>query len=1755
MRCLRLLTRITDPAGRHVNFSYTNGKLTSITDWANRTTTYSYTGDDLTKEVGPTGATIRYAYNANHQLTSITDPEGHTVSYTYDAQGRTLTKTYLGDKTTTYTYDTDNQKTTVTDPLGNATVYEYDAQGNITKVTDALGNATTYTYDQGMMTSRTDPNGQTTTWNYDLNNADIRSRLNLLSLTDALGNTSSFTYSAENDLLTTTDGLGNVTHHTYDANGNILRQVDPLGGILTFTYDTHGQQVEGREVLGYETSEPTYNWVDTRLSLGGQPPGRPLQNNQSVVHQLPFTVNFYGDDYTAVHICSNGFLSFASDSTTASPVSIPNTDAPNALIAALWTDLDLSQGGNITYFEDATRFVVSWENVPLAGNTAAKQTFQVILEKNGNITFQYKTLNSVPTEAVVGIESQEGLTGIQYPTNQLANSKAIRLTYSLSVSQYTHDSLGNLTAITDPLSNRSTYSFDAAGKVTNVTDPLSHSSQRTYNAENQMLTKTDALGNVSEFTYNTKGNLTAFEDANDKVTAYTHNVFDEVTAITPANSDAINYTYDDVGNLIQITDANGNVIEYEYDTVYRLRRVIDAISLANRYGYRRKITVTTGASAASSGTSIKISLDTVSLEMAGKIRADRRDWRVVAYDRVAKVFTELDRDDLSSTETWFALQSEIAADSDSETSGSHNYYVYYGQPNEEGAPPGLLSSIYTQGAATTGTLRRNDRNATFIDEDGWIVDVKSENAPRFYPGHYSDRWALLLEPSRTNFLSNSTFEGNVSGWSETAQATVSASTDRSKHGYYSLKMTASGANAYVGTTEGASGLSVSKASYTYSGWVFVPAENSLDAQLEIAWWNSSGTLISSNQSRSAAKGGWQYLSVTAAAPENAATASVRFRGTGSYAAGDVFYLDAVQFEAGRFPTSYIPTTNASASRNAERLTYPTRGNIQTAQGSLSLWVKVEYAPNSSVARTFFDARTTGGNGIGLYRNAADKLVLHIGNGTNSKTTVSSGTMNWTTNAWHHIAAVWDNQSQKLYLDGTLLASTATPVLPTQFHDNFSIGSNVGTGSTAAAFFADTALYDRVLSSTEISTLYNRTASPHALSGAVFFADFDQQTDGYRREILSPELTVAAGSEETTGTPWWFRAERQLTYDPAGNVIKRLDANGQTLRYTYDKINQLMGVQYPKGVDDTFTYDALSRRTSVTDSVGTVTYQYDAAGQLTRVTYPGNKTVRYAYDMAGRRVQMTNPDGGVTHYAYDLTSQIIRITDPQNLTTRYTYDAARRLTQITLGNGSKTLYTYNDANALIKVEHRKSDDTLINRFDYVRDAVGNRTRLTEANGDYTDYTYDNVYQLLSEVKKNASDTELYKYAYTYDKLGNRLTMTLDGQTIHYTYDANNRLLTAGTLSFEYDANGNMTRRTDSSNSANPLVTHYQYDYRNHLTQITYPDGSKNYFEYGADGIRQTKRDTTSAIQFIYDGFDVIQEVSDITGQTVSAEYFHGPRGMFKQRRGNQNHWHLPDGLGSTTALTDAQQTVTDTYTSEAFGNPLATTGTTVNPYKYGGGSGYYTDDDSDLTLLTFRYYDATLGRFITRDPASVGPNLYVYVSNNPLKYVDPTGLLRRLNDDEEALGDLVFLGTLDYDKFYIQEGGPIARFVCGDREVSVSGNIIFTYFKSGIGPETLVHELTHIWQRQHKSVSIWSSKWTQIKNPWFDIDVYSYKLYEHCSFFDYNEEQQGQIMRDVFRVLHRGQPPTYAKNVPIFWVKLRLNMFLEQIKKRHEANKK
>lgn len=103
------------------------------------------------------------------------------------------------------------------------------------------------------------------------------------------------------------------------------------------------------------------------------------------------------------------------------------------------------------------------------------------------------------------------------------------------------------------------------------------------------------------------------------------------------------------------------------------------------------------------------------------------------------------------------------------------------------------------------------------------------------------------------------------------------------------------------------------------------------------------------------------------------------------------------------------------------------------------------------------------------------------------------------------------------------------------------------------------------------------------------------------------------------------------------------------------------------------------------------------------------------------------------------------------------------------------------------------------------------------------------------------------------------------------------------------------------------------------------------------------------------------------------------------------YDLSDRLGTATKQTNSSTTTTATRTYDAFGMTLATTGTPLGPFGFAGASGYQEDGDTGLKLLGHRYYDASTGRFLTRDPIKDGRNWYGYVGNNPLRAVDPTGL--------------------------------------------------------------------------------------------------------------------------------------------------------------------
>ncbi len=183
-----------------------------------------------------------------------------------------------------------------------------------------------------------------------------------------------------------------------------------------------------------ETGGPTFDWVDitgtgTTIPFGDDDNQGPFA--------LGFSCDFYGQVHDSVRVCSNGWLSFTSESHQFHHQPIPDAGDPNSLLAPFWADLDPTQGGSVYYLADTSqgRFVVSWIDVPLHGS-GDSCTFQAVLDTTGSIVFQYLRLPASarlgPDSCSVGIENESGLTGLEYlrngspVENQLHDSLAVR---------------------------------------------------------------------------------------------------------------------------------------------------------------------------------------------------------------------------------------------------------------------------------------------------------------------------------------------------------------------------------------------------------------------------------------------------------------------------------------------------------------------------------------------------------------------------------------------------------------------------------------------------------------------------------------------------------------------------------------------------------------------------------------------------------------------------------------------------------------------------------------------------------------------------------------------------------------------------------------------------------------------------------------------------------------------------------------------------------------------------------------------------------------------------------------------------------------------------------------------------------------------------------------------------------------------------------------------------------------------------------
>jgi RHS repeat-associated protein len=379
--------------------------------------------------------------------------------------------------------------------------------------------------------------------------------------------------------------------------------------------------------------------------------------------------------------------------------------------------------------------------------------------------------------------------------------------------------------------------------------------------------------------------------------------------------------------------------------------------------------------------------------------------------------------------------------------------------------------------------------------------------------------------------------------------------------------------------------------------------------------------------------------------------------------------------------------------------------------------------------------------------------------------------------------------------------------------------------------------------------------------------------------------------------------------------------------------------------------------------------------------------------------------------YDGLDRLTQEVTPQG-TVNYTYDNASRRATMTVVGQPQVTYTYDNANRLTTIQQGTSTVTI------AYDDADRRTSVTYPNTNKVEYAY-NVASELTTVTYKQGTTTLGTLTYTYDAAGNRIKIggtfarsNISPALTTTNYNANNQQTTFGTTTETYDLNGNLATTTDVG-----VTTTYTWNARNQLTGIS-RTGLTTSFTYDSFGRRTGKTINGTTTNFLYDGLNPVQEKN---GATVTANLLTGLGidEFFTRTDGVGVRALLPDVLGSTVALGDNTGTLQTQYTYEPFGVTTQTGATNTNSYKYTGRE----DDGSGLLYYRARYYQPRFQRFISEDPIEYlggDTNLYAYVSNSPMMYRDPTGLLSvdvPLLPPEEVnllagLGDALLLGLGD-----------------------------------------------------------------------------------------------------------------------------------------------
>jgi RHS repeat-associated protein len=525
-------------------------------------------------------------------------------------------------------------------------------------------------------------------------------------------------------------------------------------------------------------------------------------------------------------------------------------------------------------------------------------------------------------------------------------------------------------------------------------------------------------------------------------------------------------------------------------------------------------------------------------------------------------------------------------------------------------------------------------------------------------------------------------------------------------------------------------------------------------------------------------------------------------------------------------------------------------------------------------------------------------------------------------------------------------------------------------------------------------------------------------DGYAQlcKTIEPETGATVTGYDGAGNPAWQASG--LTGSGYGGLFScdytEAIASGRVALRGYDPRNRLTTLSFADGRGDqvwTYTKDGLpatittynganrtepvtnayayNKRRMLDGQADVVTqgwytwgigYGYNDHGDLKVQTYPTGLSVDYAPNALGQATQAGNyaanaryfPNGALKQFSYG--NGLVH-TMQQN---------ARQLPQRVTSSGNVLDYDYRydaNANPVEILDHVTGTPSPRHRW-MQYDGLDRLTQAASAAFGGTDHTHRFRYDALDNLTawKHAGIKDYAEYIYDPHHRLTAIRNTQGQQVVGLSYDDQGNLSEKDGQAYDFDT-GNRLRSV-------PGKERYRYDGLGRRAQTLKPSGETTLWQYSHGGQMlfsstwqgDFQHQTTHEHIYLAGSIVAIVDHRWPSNETIATKYQH------------------TDALGSPVAVTNEQGQVVERNDYEPYGAIIG------KPNRSGiGYTGHVMDGATGLTYMQQRYYDQSIGRFLSTDPVQANPNdgtsfnRYRYAANNPYRFIDPDGRQESISD--------------------------------------------------------------------------------------------------------------------------------------------------------------